>query len=75
MSTQDSKNGYYTSYCDGLSFAKFTPDIISFRDFEVFTQNYSLEKFQYGRLLNPHSIVNLIEITNENAFTLRNDEF
>ncbi len=75
VSMQDSKNGYYTAYCDGLSFAKFTPDIISFKDFEVFTQNYSLEKFQYGRLLNPQSIINLIEITNENAFTLRNDEF
>lgn len=73
VSLQDTANGL--SYCNGLSFAKFTHDIIMFADFEVFTQNYTLEKFQYGRLLNAQNVANLIEITNENAFTLKNDEF
>lgn len=75
VSIHDVKNNYYTNYVNGLSFAKFTSDIIEMRDFDCFTQMIELEKFQYGTLLNPSSLMNLIEIVNENEFALKNNEF
>lgn len=63
------------SYCEGLSFAKFTTPIINNGDFEHFTQYYTLEKFQYPTLLNSSKLFNLIYITSENIFSIKNNEF
>lgn len=63
------------AYCNGFSFAKFTKSIINCNDFEQFNQYYTLEKFQYATLLNSQNLFNLINITSENIFSIKNDEF
>ena len=63
------------AYCEGLSFAKFTPTIINSVDFEHFTQYYTLEKFQYPTLFNSSKLFNLINVTSENIFSIKNNEF
>lgn len=63
------------AYCEGLSFAKFTQSIINNVDFEHFTQYYTLEKFQYPTLLNSSNLFNLINVTSENIFSIKNNEF
>jgi hypothetical protein len=72
----DSGNSpHQTSYVNGLSFAAFTPSIIGCDDFEVFTQYIPLERFQYAKLLNPDKIKNLIKITSDNVYSIKNNEF
>jgi hypothetical protein len=71
----DEVNVEDVSYCEGLSFAKFTTSIINNVDFEHFTQYYTLEKFQYPTLLNSSELFNLIYITSENIFSIKNNEF
>ena len=63
------------SYCEGLSFAKFTQSLINNADFENFTQYYTLEKFQFPTLLNSSNLFNLINVTSENIFSIKNYEF
>lgn len=75
VSALDVRDGYYVNYVNGLSFAKFTPDMIEMQDLDCFTQIVELEKFQYGELLAPESVAGLIEITDDNGFTLKNNEF
>lgn len=75
VSTVDIKNGVYTNYVNGLSFGKFTQDLINMADFTNFTQMCELEKFQYGTLLNKESLIGLIKITNENIFSVKTNEF
>ncbi len=69
---KDDTNNYYIN---GLSFVRFTPDLIDMYDAECFTQILELEKFQYCTLFRPENISKLISITNENTFSLNNDEF
>jgi hypothetical protein len=72
---EDDSNVYNISYVNGLSFAKFTPSIINSMDFEIFTQYMTLEKFQYGKLINQSNISNMIKITTENVFSIKSNEF
>jgi hypothetical protein len=44
-------------------------------DFEIFTQYMTLEKFQYGKLINQSNISNMIKITTENVFSIKSNEF
>lgn len=71
--SDNSKN--VISSINGLSFAAFTPELITFKDFEVYTQFKVLNRFQYAELLlTEQKLKSLIRITNENSFTLKNDE-
>ena len=75
----NNKNNYIRdemiAYCNGFSFAKFTKPIINCNDFEQFNQYFVLEKFQYPTLLNAQNLFNLINITSENIFSIKNNEF
>lgn len=73
--TIDSINYNKNKYVNGLKFAAFTFDIVKFKDFEVFTSYKNLNNFQYPKfLLSKERLKSIIKITNENAFTLKNDE-
>ena len=59
----------------GLSFVKFTPDIINSSDIKTFTQIVRLENFQYPELvLDLERLKSIIEITNDGIYNLKNEQ-
>ena len=58
----------------GLSFACYTPNLISAKDFQVFTTAKKLELFQFPKLCSD-SLMNIIEIENPNNFNITNSRF
>lgn len=73
VSTETENNEYV--YVNGLSFASFTPSLISSLDFEIVAQIKELEPFQYAELLNGDNLETLIEIIDESTSTFRKTEF
>ena len=72
--TTDATATSYTKYVNGLSFVRFTQDVIEMKDQECFTHNLTLEKFQYGTLVNI-DLKSIIIIVDNDDFTVRCDEF
>ena len=68
---EEDKNN--VEYVNGLSFAAFTPGIVSSKDFMTFTTNYVLEEFQFPELY-ATDILGMIEIV-DNTYNITNTEF
>lgn len=59
---------------DGLSFASYTPLIINGADFDVFRFSKKLQVFQFATLYSK-TLLNLIEIKNEDVYNITNTGF
>ena len=70
--SQEDKNDVWMQ--QGLSFACYTPNLISAKDFQVFTTAKKLELFQFPKLCSD-SLMNIIEIENPNNFNITNSRF
>lgn len=65
---------YNTYSVDGLSFACFSPTPVNGKDFEIFTHVKKLQPFQFA-VLYTDTLINLIEIENDDTFNVTNTGF
>lgn len=65
---------YNTYWVDGLSFACFSPTPVSGKDFEIFTHVKKLQPFQFA-VLYANTLIDLIEIENDDTFNVTNTGF
>lgn len=70
-----SKSNGQLIYEEGLSFIAFSESLVDYKDYEIFNQSKTFEKFQFPSLINKESFVSLIEVVNDTSYIMQNKEF